>query len=370
MRIKKILITSLIFAVLITNLSLGNIIPEIQISEFLIDSTGWKLEIASTRDTLKFDSTTYLTSLEDTAYFKDDNIFYDTTDGENWKLSNLALITSKNLKSDLHINYQQDTIKLHDSRYSTDHFKILLSLAYGFSNFPPPPAAGQSLCFNDGSAYFAYLDNSPTPGHKNDTLDATGNLNIKVQDSKNDPVVKIYCYRFYSPGATYYIADSSDSQGNLKLNLISGPHELYFSPCDSLQDLLKYSGHSKYVTKNTVIYPETSQSMTVQIPDSLLTQIHQPEPTKPISHKYKLSDNYPNPFNNSTSFTYQIPINDYVEINLYDINGRKINTIDAGFQKAGKHRVEIKFTDLSSGIFFYSLETGNRKITKKCMYLK
>ncbi len=72
---------------------------------------------------------------------------------------------------------------------------------------------------------------------------------------------------------------------------------------------------------------------------------------------------YPNPFNNSTNMTCNLPESDYLTISLYDLNGRKIRELTTGYKQAGQHTLTIECASLSSGV--YVIEIKNRIATAK-----
>ena len=85
--------------------------------------------------------------------------------------------------------------------------------------------------------------------------------------------------------------------------------------------------------------------------------------------------NYPNPFNPETTISFFIPQNSEVDISVYNIKGQKIKTItNENFQR-GYHKVFWNGKDendrpVSSGIYFYKMETDNYSEIKKCILLK
>ena len=92
----------------------------------------------------------------------------------------------------------------------------------------------------------------------------------------------------------------------------------------------------------------------------------------PILH---LAQNYPNPFNSSTSIRYVLPKNDFVRLAIYNISGQLVRTLVKGEEFTGTHTVSWNGMDeqgrsISSGIYFYCLETGNLKSTGKMLLLK
>lgn len=74
-----------------------------------------------------------------------------------------------------------------------------------------------------------------------------------------------------------------------------------------------------------------------------------------ISNNYSLKQNFPNPFNSSTTINYTLDISANVEFNFYDITGHIIDNISIGYMNVGSHRTEYNSRDLSSGIYFYQL---------------
>ena len=85
---------------------------------------------------------------------------------------------------------------------------------------------------------------------------------------------------------------------------------------------------------------------------------------------YSLSQNYPNPFNPSTKISYSIPKSGSVKISLYDILGREIIKLVDDYKEVGKYEIEFNAGNLSSGIYFYRINSGNYTKTKKMVLLK
>jgi hypothetical protein len=85
---------------------------------------------------------------------------------------------------------------------------------------------------------------------------------------------------------------------------------------------------------------------------------------------FSLAQNYPNPFNPTTKIRYEIPGSGIVSMRVSDVFGRIVAEPVYGFQSAGSHDVEFNASNLSSGIYFYRLETGNFISTKKMVFMK
>ncbi|MBS1492020.1 MAG: T9SS type A sorting domain-containing protein [Bacteroidetes bacterium] len=86
--------------------------------------------------------------------------------------------------------------------------------------------------------------------------------------------------------------------------------------------------------------------------------------------KYALSQNFPNPFNPSTSISYEIPSSNFVSLKIYDMMGREVANLVNENQEAGFYTVKFDASKLSSGIYFYKLVSDKFSATKKLMLLK
>lgn len=87
-------------------------------------------------------------------------------------------------------------------------------------------------------------------------------------------------------------------------------------------------------------------------------------------NQYSLSQNFPNPFNPTTTIAYQLPTSIHVTLRVYDILGRNEQTLVDGRQSAGSHFVTFNAANLPSGVYLYRLEAGTYHDTKKFLLLK
>jgi hypothetical protein len=86
--------------------------------------------------------------------------------------------------------------------------------------------------------------------------------------------------------------------------------------------------------------------------------------------QYALLQNYPNPFNPTTTISYQLPVASQVSLKVYDVLGREVMTLVNGKQEAGVYNLSLNASNLSSGVYFYRLQSGNFVQTKKMMLVK
>lgn len=89
-----------------------------------------------------------------------------------------------------------------------------------------------------------------------------------------------------------------------------------------------------------------------------------------IPSKFSLFQNYPNPFNPATSITFDLPKGDYTKLTVYDILGREVSVPVNEFLQAGRYTVNFNAAAFSSGIYFYTLQNGKFKISKKMILNK
>jgi hypothetical protein len=79
---------------------------------------------------------------------------------------------------------------------------------------------------------------------------------------------------------------------------------------------------------------------------------------------------YPNPFNASTTISFDLDHPGMVRLKVFDITGREVSSLIEENMTAGAHAVTFDGTDLASGIYFYSLQCGEQKLTKKMVLIR
>ena len=98
-----------------------------------------------------------------------------------------------------------------------------------------------------------------------------------------------------------------------------------------------------------------------------------------LPDEFSLLQNYPNPFNPTTTIEYTIPavvkenfpsLLQNVQLKIYDILGREVSTLINNKQKTGNYKIVFDASNLSSGIYYYSLRINNNVSSKKMVFLK
>ncbi|MCG8606238.1 M6 family metalloprotease domain-containing protein [bacterium] len=98
------------------------------------------------------------------------------------------------------------------------------------------------------------------------------------------------------------------------------------------------------------------------------TSVSLPEDLVPQT--FTLRQNYPNPFNPSTVIEFSIPSNQFATLKVYNMKGAEVATLFAQKFEAGPHKFEWTPTSLASGVYFYRLQAGEFRQSKKLVLLK
>ena len=120
----------------------------------------------------------------------------------------------------------------------------------------------------------------------------------------------------------------------------------------------------------SVTYDDVEYSLTISVP-SLTLDIKKDL----VPKSFVLNQNFPNPFNGNTEISFSIPYQSQTQINIFDIRGAYIGTILNKKLNAGKHSIHlntefINQNSLSSGTYFYQLNTTNNQSVRKFLYVK
>jgi hypothetical protein len=154
------------------------------------------------------------------------------------------------------------------------------------------------------------------------------------------------------------------SQGDFYLGIMemAGSSNYGFDTNTQGRTYNNISGAWQVTTGGNVMIRAIVQSV-VDTPDELV-------PANTIS-----LTNYPNPFNPNTNIQFNLPVESQASLKIFNVKGQLITTLFDGIAQAGSHTIEWNGTDsknqtVSSGLYFYRLETKSRTIMNKMMLLK
>ncbi len=121
------------------------------------------------------------------------------------------------------------------------------------------------------------------------------------------------------------------------------------------------------VLNGTSIFVGTETGGVFRAQVSNLTDVND---EKEMPGDFSLSQNYPNPFNPSTTIDYSVAAAGNVSLKVYSVLGTEVATLVNKEMKSGNYSVKFDAKNLSSGIYFYQLRSGNVNITKRMLLIK
>ncbi|HRE40793.1 MAG TPA: T9SS type A sorting domain-containing protein [Ignavibacteria bacterium] len=86
--------------------------------------------------------------------------------------------------------------------------------------------------------------------------------------------------------------------------------------------------------------------------------------------KYSLSQNYPNPFNPSTSIKFSLPKSENVKLVVFNSLGKEVATLVNEKLISGEYEIEFEAGNLASGVYYYTIESGEFRETRKMVLMK
>ena len=205
---------------------------------------------------------------------------------------------------------------------------------------------------NDGKIqYFPNLD-----------IDDLGNLNILFYDDRNTT----------SDSTSVFITQSNDGGDTWKEFEIKNTT---FKPSPIPGASSGYQGdHIALISNNNYLnaFWMADYSGIYQVWSSVIdrTILDVRDNIKSIPVSFTLYQNYPNPFNPNTLIKYSIGNESFVTLKIYDSLGREVKTLVNRLQQSGNYEVSYQPGNLSTGIYFYTLRSGNFQVTKKMLFLK
>lgn len=158
--------------------------------------------------------------------------------------------------------------------------------------------------------------------------------------------------------AVYYSANNGDSWNTIEQSLDAHNSPYTWLVPDNASDecLLKII--------------DVSDSLICDVSDSVFSIISSTGITEDIPERFELSNAYPNPFNPTTTIEYALPNNSHVRLTIYNLMGQEVVVLVNEECHAGYYSVNWNATGLSSGVYFYRIEAGDFRRTKKMVLMK
>ena len=122
-----------------------------------------------------------------------------------------------------------------------------------------------------------------------------------------------------------------------------------------------------------MVVPETEEIFTYsgdfEITNMVIANSHS-EIKMSMPRKFELNQAYPNPFNPSTSISLHMPMKGNVNVAVYDLNGRVVQTLLTGMQSGGDYNIIWNASGQSSGMYLIRAETEKQTAVQKVLLLK
>lgn len=131
------------------------------------------------------------------------------------------------------------------------------------------------------------------------------------------------------------------------------PRGLAFSPAGDIAYLGTFSNTNERMQRAVLDDPNSLKEIGTEVPS-----------------RYELSQNYPNPFNPSTVINFSIPTSGLVTVKVFNTLGQEVAELVNDIKSAGSYTVSFDASNLTTGVYVYTIRAGNYSATKKMMLLK
>ncbi|MCP4703432.1 MAG: T9SS type A sorting domain-containing protein [candidate division Zixibacteria bacterium] len=212
--------------------------------------------------------------------------------------------------------------------------------------------------------------------HLQGEVDSEGSLTIRYQWNvgyRTDQIAYINAEKISNPVQEFILLKAEHSKlGNIKkeltnadgINTALSPNDTITLIFQSLSKDLAKEREFVLITKGRYASNVTTTFFAEEITD-----------TVDVGGSFKLSQNYPNPSNPSTTFEFAIPQSEHVNLVIYNILGQAVKTLTNQFYEAGSYKIRWDGGNdsggqLASGIYFAKLIAGDNVSTKKVVVLK
>ena len=276
--------------------------------------------------------------------------------------------------------------------------RLVSDTSWYFINSEIPDTNVFSVCVNSNDIVFGgykngYIYRSTDNGeHWEESLSDVKDYTVEVLKSVDQYVFAIlhnYNYPHQDSSLGLYSYDNGNTWNNLnvsslgsRVNSVGFYSDLIVVGTDTSGVFLSYdfgnnwisisAGLSDKVIKGIVVHPDGlllcgTESEGIYLADLNSTGV---DDMNNLPLVFSINQNYPNPFNPTTNIRYSIPNSENVQIKIYDLLGRELQTLVNEFKQAGTYELEFDATDISSGVYFYRIQAGDYVDTKKMVLLR
>ncbi len=187
-------------------------------------------------------------------------------------------------------------------------------------------------------------------------------------DYSVDPLTQTALFGFVQGATVMLTPDSLGFPGDIDADkiYISGTGAITISEVTDSTVSGAFSGLMLNIENPLDMLTVTSGAFLVSMPEML--EINYQNGDLPTD--FALMENYPNPFNPMTTIEYEIQRSGFVNLSVFDIQGREVSSLVNGYQSLGWHTINWDGSGFSSGIYLYRLTMDNEIITRKMLLTK
>ena len=305
---------------------------------------------------------------------------------ENSYVSNgtLKIAAKSEIYSDQGVTKEFTSARL-NSKFAFTYGRVEISakLPEGLGTWPAIWMLGQNI--NEPGAYWE------TQGYGVTSWPYCGEIDIMEHWGSNQNYVQSAIHTPSSYGSTSNLGGQYISNASSQFNTYAfewSPEQMVFS----INGYVHYTYHpetqtmdtwpfdtAQYLLLNIAIVAGINSSFTQSEMEIDYVRVYQPSLLSLVSNiepnNYNIHQNYPNPFNPITRINYNLPEDALVNITIYDMMGRVVNTLINGSQTAGYKTTQWNATNdrnepVSAGLYLYTIQAGQFTETKKMILLK
>lgn len=276
-------------------------------------------------------------------------------------------ITQSNGHECVHETLYRNGLKFRDNYFYTDETgaysssnSFLIDLSYSPCEFIPQDYWLKTIDFNNDN--WVMVEKNFDADHLGSNIYFTGTFKMTAKKS-GDTSIKVGSESIPSRTIIYYlIIDGKFNKGTDTVNMKNFTHTMtsyvgkFAGPIAFKADIPKHN-NPWFFEKGTIYRSNsTSYSRNVLSVDDidLLSNINI----------------YPNPFSQSTTINYELPLAGYVSLVIYDMLGNEATVLVDGWKEAGSHEARFDGSGLSAGMYFYVLRAGERVESGKVLKIE
>jgi hypothetical protein len=251
-------------------------------------------------------------------------------------------------------------VKRMDGSNAVDPWEIFYEDFYKFRTWAEQPIVVQEI---PGSAQIQVTEDLPPAVPQNPSV-AWHNDHPRITwDTNSEDDIAVYKVWKYAAGSSMIAATITHNPSNSTHSWVDYDVE----PAGRFDPVITYSYKVKAIDAGTQESPYSSQ-VSINGTGGIWKESQEQDALEITT--YALNSNYPNPFNPTTSITYQIPKDGFVNLTVYNSIGEGVKVLVNEYQSKSSYSVEFDASNLPSGIYFYKLQSNEFSQVKKMILAK